>query len=158
MLNEEVTVSIMKYSDSIVSILYPNSRWEAVSVQPVWYALHSEISPPETWEDPHWWVRNTLVCTFIWLNLNPKWVFFPLPFLCFLFRGEAFSLRWVWDEVHPEIPHGETQEDSQWREALPMWLLSPSRLRFYLLVHYCTWKQHDNWIYVRISINVNGYS
>lgn len=55
-------------------------------------------------------------------------LFFPS-----LFRWKAFSLWWVWDEIHPEVSHGETQEDSQWREAIPVWLLSPGTLLLFAL-------------------------
>lgn len=120
------------YSYTKVPVYCSYCRWKAISVQPVWHALHSEISPPETWENPYWWVKDKwynqhsqgLYLTF-WSQVNHL-VFFI--FFASLLRWEAFSLWWVWYEVHPEVSHGETQEDTQWREALSMWLLSPGKL------------------------------
>lgn len=49
-------------------------------------------------------------------HFSLKWVILSFSLFLFivlsLFRWKAFSLWWVWDEVHPEVPHGETQEDS----------------------------------------------
>lgn len=93
-------------------------RWKAFSVQPMWHAVHSEIPSAETREDPYRWVVNR------WSILSATLVLIKL-FFVLLGRWEAFPLWRVWNEIYPEVSHGETQKDSQWREAIPVWLLPP---------------------------------
>lgn len=46
----------------------------------------------------------------------------------FFIRWEAISLWWMWYEVYSEVSHGKAQKNSQWREALPVWILFAGKM------------------------------